>query len=132
MMNKNEIEAILKVNDVPKSSSDDEIRSVLLSARYNENEVDAAILILRQNTKTSEKKIEGLHKVFRTDRGLQPDEIYQLLGINVEVSDIITERRLRQKVSISHLIIIGLASLIVAILGLLSYMYSTDLGILIS
>ena len=44
---------------------------MLISARFDNDEVNAALVVLRENTKTNETRVDGLHKVFRTDEGLQ-------------------------------------------------------------
>jgi hypothetical protein len=83
MINRRQVENILKINGVTPTSADQEIRSVLLSARYNKDEVDSAIMVLRQNVKTNETTVEGLHKVFRTDLALKPSEVSDLLGVQI-------------------------------------------------
>ena len=87
MIKRDQIESILKINGVQPTSPDEEIRSVLLSARYSKDEVDTAIMVLRENTKTNKTRVDGLHKVFRSDEALSPEEISQLLGIEIELSD---------------------------------------------
>ena len=52
MLQKKDIETILKINGVSAVAPDEEIRTVLLSARYNNDEVDTAIMVLRENMKT--------------------------------------------------------------------------------
>ena len=89
MINRKQVEAILKINGITPASPDDEIRAVLMSARYQEDEIDSAIMVLRQNVKTKEAKVQGLHKVFRSDETLKPSEISALLGIDPELTDTI-------------------------------------------
>ena len=43
MIEKRNVEAFLKVNGIPPTAKDEEIRSILLSARWNNNEVDTAL-----------------------------------------------------------------------------------------
>jgi len=87
MIKRDQIESILKINGVQPTSPDEQIRSVLLSARYSKDEVDTAIMVLRENTKTNKTRVDGLHKVFRSDEALAPEEISQLLGIEIDLSE---------------------------------------------
>ena len=98
MIEKRNIEAFLKVNGIPPTAKDEEIRSVLISARWNQNEVDTALMVLRENTKSQKSHVDTLHKVFNSDDRLSSAEISSLLGIDVhlsneDVGDINTKRR---------------------------------------
>ncbi len=110
-------------------SADEKIRSVLLSARYSKDEVDTAIMVLRENTKTNSTRVDGLHKIFRTDEGLRPEEISQLLGIDVDISDSIASRSKGRELSIFQYIIVWSASIVLAIAGLMFYMYLHEVGL---
>jgi hypothetical protein len=130
MMKREQIESVLKVNGVEATSPDEHIRSVLLSARYSKDEVDTAIMVLRENVKTNKTRVDGLHKVFRTNEGLRPDEISQLLGIDVDLN----ERVLYDDVDVKHAsrmqnLIIYFLSFALAVLGLAFYMYIYRVGI---
>lgn len=87
MIEKRNVEAFLKVNGIPPTAKDEEIRSVLLSARWNNNEVDTALMVLKENVKSNETHVDTLHKVFNTDDRLSSSEISKLLGIDVSLSD---------------------------------------------
>lgn len=130
MMKRDQIESVLKINGVEPTSPDEQIRSVLLSARYSKDEVDTAIMVLREDTKTNKTRVDGLHKVFRTNEGLQPDEISQLLGIEVNLSDRVQVDAIQQK-NFSKLqnVLITLLSISLAALGLAFYMYIYQVGL---
>ncbi len=66
-------------------SSDEEIKSVLLNARWHKEDAEAAILILRENKKTHETHMDSLHKVFTSDERLRPETVSALLGIEMDV-----------------------------------------------
>lgn len=87
MIEKRNIESFMRVNGIPATANDEEIRSVLISARWNENEVDTALMVLKENTTTKQTHVDTLHKVFNTDDRLNSQEISNLLGINVELTD---------------------------------------------
>ena len=102
MVKKKDIETILKINGVETTAPDEEIRSVLLSARYNKDEVDTAIMVLRENMLTHETRVNGLHKIFRSDEGLKPAEISALLGIEVDIDDVVMHRNRTREMSGVH------------------------------
>jgi len=131
MMKREQIESVLKINGVEPTSPDEAIRSVLLSARYNKDEVDTAIMVLRENTKTNKTRVDGLHKIFRSNEGLQPDEISQLLGIEVNLNQRVEsdDSAPARGLSGGQNIIIWVLSFALAILGLAFYMYIYKIGI---
>jgi hypothetical protein len=130
MIERQHIEAILKVNGIPPTAPEEQIRSVLISSRYNNNEIDTAIMVLKENTTTNVSHVDGLHKVFRTDGGLKPDEIAKLLGINVEVTESKTKTfNSNGHISTQHYLFIWIISLIVAIVAVATYMYISDIGL---
>jgi hypothetical protein len=131
MMKRDQIESVLKINGVQPTSPDEQIRSVLLSARYSKDEVDTAIMVLRENTKTNKTRVDGLHKVFRTNEGLRPDEISQLLGIEVHLSERVEMYDVNslKKSAQFQSFIIGFLSFSIALLGLIFYMYIYKIGV---
>jgi hypothetical protein len=129
MVNRDQIETILKINGVVPGSPDEKIRSVLLSARYSKDEVDTAIMVLRENTKTNVTRVDGLHKIFRTDEALKPEEISQLLGIDVDISERVTAKSKVRDLSLFQYIIVWSASAVLAVAGLILYMYLHEVGL---
>lgn len=93
MFQKKDIETILRINGVASNANDDEIRSILLGAKYNDKEVETALMVLRENTDTSETKIDSMHKILRSDEALSPSEINSLLGITVNINTLKIERK---------------------------------------
>ena len=133
MINRKQVESILKINGVTPASPDEHIRSVLLSARYSDDEVETAIMVLRQNDKTNETRVHGLHKVFRTDEALKPDEVSALLGVNIEVSDRIEAKSIEKTKNRGTLdrfqfISVWILSVVLASIALLFYMYMIKVG----
>jgi len=128
MIKRAQIEKILRVNGVSTASPDDHIRSVLLSARFNKDEVDTAIMVLRENKDTKQIRVDGLHKVFRTDEALLPNEISELLGIDVDASTFY-----RPQTSVSTLagiqyVTVWLFSVFFAVVTVLVIMYVNEVG----
>ncbi len=128
-MEKQDIETILKINGVSPEAPDEEIRSVLLSARYNNDEVDTAVMVLKENTKTHQTRVDGLHKVFRSDEALNPQEISALLGIEVEVKELNLEKTNRREMGTVQSIFVGVVATIIAMSGILFAMYVNHVGI---
>lgn len=128
MTDRSQIESILKVNGLGKTAPDEEIRSVLLSARFNKDEVDTALMILRENTKTSETRVDGLHKVFRSDRVLQPNEISKLLGIDISLRDEVSSATDVKRFSAIELALLSTVSALLAVVCVLLYMYTQNIG----
>jgi hypothetical protein len=127
-MQKEQIETILKINGVAPTSPDEEIRSVLLSARFNKDEVDAAIMILRENVITNETRVDGLHKVFRSDRSLKPQEISRLLGVDVDIDEITVITRRSRDLSPFQYAVVWFLAIILALGGIATYMYNEQVG----
>lgn len=129
MINRTQIKSLLKINGVPDTSPDEEIRSVLLSARYSNDEVDTAIMVLREDTKTNKTRVDGLHKIFRTDQALKPEEISQLLGIQVDLTNLPDQQTKSKTISGVYFVFIWMLSIIVALGGVLLYMYMYKIGV---
>jgi len=129
MIKRDQVEAILKVNGVPTSSPDEHIRSVLLSARYSKDEVDTAIMVLRENNKTNQTRVDGLHKVFRTSEALSSEEISQLLGVEVSFDKTEVQVSRERYATKLQLLTIWLSSFTLATVAILVYMYIYKVGI---
>lgn len=128
MIDRSKIEALLKIQGIPPTAPEEQIRSVLMSAQYDDDEIRTAITVLRENKLDNRAHVDGLHKIYRTDSGLKPSEITALLGINVEVSDLeIRNHRHRGVSNAEYFIILGLV-LFLAIGGLMFAMYLNQTG----
>lgn len=129
MVDKKHVESILKINGLGTTAPDEQIRSVLLSARFNKDEVDAAMMVLRENTKTNATRVDGLHKVFRTDEGLKANEISQLLGIEVQVTEKVEVGINARRYTLFQVITLWFISAIIATTAVMFYMYSNKTGV---
>jgi len=127
MISREHIESILRINGVSTTSNDDEIRSVLLSARYDNDEVDTAIMVLRQDPVTRKTRVDGLHKVFHTNDALNSHEISDLLGIDVNMSHFSSSGTNTQAINFLQILMIWLSSVFIAATGILLYLYSADM-----
>lgn len=130
MLDRKNIEQILKMNGLSETAPDEEIRSVLISARWNQEDVETAITVLRQNKKTHQNRVDKLHDIFLADRTLSPEAIHSLLGIDVEVnsSEIDSLRVRRTNAYRWQLFSILILSVLIAFVSITSMMYWQQLG----
>jgi hypothetical protein len=128
MLDSRQIEAILQVNGVSPTSPDETIRSILLSAKYTNDEVETAITILRENKSTNVSRLDGLHKVFRSDVILKPEEISALLGIEVELSEVSMKVHRTQGLTNFQIFLYACITIVLSLLGLLFAMYISQSG----
>jgi len=131
MIDRQHIESLLKANGVPPTAPDEEIRSVLISARWNHNDVDTALMVLKENTATQLIHVDTLHKVFHSDERLSPADISALLGIKVslskdDVSTLAVRRRRTEKMQTLIAIILALS---IVFLGMILFMYKERIGV---
>ena len=131
MIDKIQVENFLKANGIPPSAKDEEIRSMLLSARWNNNEVDTALMVLKENLKSKATHIDTLHKVFQTDERLSPSEISALLGIDVnitqeDVNEVQVKLERAQKLQVRLALAL---SVLIAFGGVMFVMYQEKAGV---
>jgi len=129
ILQKKHIETILKINGVSSNSPDEEIRSVLLSARYDDDEINTAIMVLRENLKTKETTVDGLHKVFRTHNSLKSHEISSLLGIDVEINELPIHSVKTNENEFKHSLIFVIIAVTIAAIGVFTAMYWYKVGV---
>jgi hypothetical protein len=133
MFERSQIEKLLSLNGVNMKASDDEIKSVLMSARWNKDDVEAAILILRENKFTHQTHVDSLHRVFRTDDRLRPETVSSLLGIEMKVSsrDINKNGEYRHgtPVPLAQIASIVVIALVVSVVFIMSAMWYLEMGI---
>lgn len=130
MIDRRHIEQILRLNGLAPTAADEEIRSILISARWHKEDVETAITVLRENTTTHKSRVDTLHDVFLTDKRLSPEAIHSLLGIDVEVNNSELEdlRKSRRNMYTLQLISIFLIAITTAVVLILFMMYSQKVG----
>lgn len=129
MIDRKHIESVLKLNGLESTAHDEEIKSVLLSARFNEDEVDTAIMVLRENKFSHKTKVDGLHKIFRSDESLNSSEISSLLGIDVQLEKKIEAGIKARRLTFISQTLLVIVSIVIALLGITLYMYAFNIGI---
>ena len=132
MLQREQLEKFLKVNGVPPNAPDDVIKSVLISAQWHEEDVEAAILVLRENPKSHETHVDSLHKVFRTDDRLKPETISSLLGIEMEVTSEDIEKKhdvVRSTFTPGRMLVVSVISLSLSVIFVFAAMWFLQTGL---
>lgn len=130
MIDRTHIEQILRLNGLAATAADEEIRSVLISARWSKEDVETAITVLRENINTHKSRVDTLHDVFLTDKMLSPEAIHSLLGIDVEVdsSELQTLRVKRETLYQRQIISIFIIAILIAFIFVTIMMYVQKFG----
>jgi formate-dependent nitrite reductase membrane component NrfD len=129
MLQKKDIETVLKINGIGTGATDDEIRAVLLSARYTAEEVNTALVLLHEISKSNQTRADGLHKVFRSDVCLSPAEISELLGIDVQINNYTVMRNRKREMTLMQIFLVVLLAIGFALLGVTITMYMSKVGV---
>lgn len=86
MFDKRFIERFLRLNNVDLTASEEEIRAVMHEARWADNDVAAAIALIKGDTKSEQALSERIkEKTFRPDMDWSSNKLSSLLGIDVIV-----------------------------------------------
>jgi len=132
MFKKEHIEKMLRLNGVSLDDPDDVIKSVLISAQWHEDDVEAAVLVLRENKDSHETHVDSLHKVFRSDERLRPETISSLLGIEMDLSskDIeVRRKRARRALMPSQVLVMAVISLVLSLIFVFAVMWYLETGL---
>ena len=132
MFDRDHITKILKINGIELDAPDEEIKSILVSANWHHDDVETALMVLRENTVSHETHVDTLHKIFRSDERLKPETISSLLGIDMDISskDIELKRKLAKgRFTMGLVVQIFLVSLFFAVVIMLSSMWLIEFGI---
>ncbi len=132
MFDRDHITKILKINGIELDAPDEEIKSILVSANWHHDDVETALMVLRENTVSHETHVDTLHKIFRSDERLKPETISSLLGIDMDISskDIELKRKLAKgRFTMGLVVQIFLVSLFFAVVIMLSSMWLLEFGI---
>ena len=130
MIDRKHIEHILKLNGISPTAPEEEIRSVLISAKWDHDEVETALTVLRENPKTKDSRVDTLRNVFQNDARLSPEAIESLLGIDVEMTseDIQVRQSRRGQISFWQVMVIVFYGSLLAFGSILTVMYVQQFG----
>lgn len=132
MFKKEHIEKMLRLNGVSLDDPDDVIKSILISAQWHEDDVEAAVLVLRENKDSHETHVDSLHKVFRSDERLRPETIASLLGIEMDFSskDIeVRRKRVHRALMPSQVLVMAVISLVSSLIFVFAAMWYLETGL---
>ena len=131
MIEKKQIETILKANGIPATAPDEEIRSILISARWDNNDVDTALMVLKENKDSKATHVDTLHRVFHSDDRLSPSDISSLLGVKVSLrdEDVVDVEVQRRKIERAQTLVAVTLALSIVLLGLAYLMYVEQAGV---
>lgn len=128
MLKTEQLHLLLRVNGLNTESTDEEIRSVLTGASFNETDIEQALFSLR-NHEANTSNLEGLNKVFRTSTTLDSAEISKLLGIEVELNDELVQKQKTSSESLVQDFVVIFLACFVALSGVVLVMFIYDVGI---
>jgi hypothetical protein len=128
MVERTHIESLLRIHGISPSAPDEEIRSILFSAKYNKDEIDTALTVIRQDQNTKQDRIEGMRKIYRADEALSPAQISALLGIEVTIDPTEVKINRDPRMSLRQMVIFFFTTVFFAALGLLFALYITSSG----
>lgn len=132
MFERRHVEELLRINGVPLTAPDEEIKSVLISARWHEKDVETAMTVLRENTISHETHLDTLQKMFRTDAKLKPETISALLGVDIDIASgtIKTTEQLRKRsLTLGQCIHIAVLSIVLSSVCVLGAMWFEHAGL---
>ena len=131
MIEREQVAKILRLNGIDISAPESEIKSILLSAKWHENDVETALTVLRQDPKSKEESVDTLHKIFRSDERLKPETISALLGVDVNLSpqDVALHRKhAKGQLTAGLMLHILLVSLVLSTIFIFISMWYLEIG----
>jgi hypothetical protein len=132
MFQRQDIEKLLRLNGVSLDDSEDEIKSVLISAQWHKDDVEAAVMVLSENPNDHKTHIDSLHKVFRSDERLRPETISSLLGIDMNITSKEIEQRKRQangNMQPSQILTVAVMALMLSLIFVFASMRYLEMGL---
>lgn len=131
MLDRGHIERVLRLNGLEPNAPDEEIKDLLVNARWREDDVDAAIIILRSDPRSQNSNTYHIQDALLTERKLAPEMLNSLLGIDVEVNNVAERHRSALKRTYHiQLISLVLFSILAALVFLLIVVQSTGFDVL--
>ena len=130
MIERSQVETLLHIYGLPSSASASEIRAVLKSAQYPEEEIEAAIkaIVSINDSTMAGARADALQKIYRSDKSLKPVEISALLGVEVTVTDYEHRAHRQMGMTMKQTIAVLALTLLLGILGLIVAMYAHEVG----
>lgn len=86
MFERQQIEKFLNSHGIDPNLPDEELRVKLISAQWHNDDIDAALYVLRDANFNQQTQQSALRQLHRTDDRLRPETIKALLGIDVDIT----------------------------------------------
>ena len=130
MISKKNLENFLRINGIASDAPDGEIKSVLLAARWNSDDVDAAITVLREEVDPQTQHVESLNKLFRSDDRPKPETISSMLGIGMELlpTDVDHSQMRKRSTTYKDWMFIVILSVLLAATATFGVMFHMEMG----
>ena len=132
MLQRHYIEQLLKMNGVSIDNSDDEIKAVLVNARWHQNDIQAAVLVFREDAANPATHEDSIHAVFRSDERLRPETISALLGIDSHITSKDIEnynRRAKGRMQPSQILLVACMALSLSVIFVCASMFYLEMGL---
>lgn len=129
MINRNHVEQFLRLNGLSSDAPETEIRSLLLSARWHQDDVETALVVLREDPNTHVQQVDSMHRVFTSDDKINPETLSALLGVDVQVNSVSAQHQdMMRRHYHTQLISIGILSFFGALVFLVGAMWFLKVG----
>lgn len=130
MIDRKYIEKLLEMNGSSVTAPDDEIRSVLIEAKFHDDDVESAITVLRENVNTHKSRVEKVNNIFSSDKRLSPEAIHSLLGIDVavDVGQLNSSKLRGLYLYYLQVVSIFVVAAVIAVLLIVAVMYYQQIG----
>ncbi|MDA8596734.1 hypothetical protein N9L26_00150 [Candidatus Pacebacteria bacterium] len=130
MLDRKNIEQVLSVNGLDSEATDDEIKSLLVSARWHEDDIETALVVLRENPETHKQTVDSVHRTFAAGDRMSADTLNAILGIDVEVSKVSAEHHKElERAYRSQVISLVFVSIVLGTLFIMAVMWTTKMGL---
>lgn len=132
MVHKQHVENFLRLNGIPMTAPDEEIRSALFTARWHADDVEVALLALRGEVGKEDIEVITARQLFHTDSKISPEALSSLLGITINaksghVHEVYHKEDIRHQPFLYFTLVLVLAGLI-AFIGIVFAMYALHVG----
>lgn len=134
MISKEHVENFLKLNGIPPTAADEEIRSALITARWHKDDVEVALLMLRgkKGGEEEDSEIIAARQLFRSDMRVAPETLSSLLGVDVKMNadriSAVYQKQATIRTSALSIAFFTLFALIIVFAAALGFMYAMHIG----
>jgi hypothetical protein len=129
MYSKKDIETVLRINGVNPASPAETIAAVLKEAGYTGDQIQNSLLVLSGKSNGVEINNPAAQNLLRTEQPLKPKDISGLLGIDINISTIISAKNRRKELTNKQVFLVVLMSIFIATIAVLASMYLNEVGL---